>query len=299
MSARTAVVLLALVSGAAQAQHDHAEHAHEHEMHEHMDHAPDHADHSDVPVTESEPAPTDARDPHAYSNGLHRNTSDHAGANVAHPMMADEHAFAALRVEALERRFTHRGDDATAYDLHARYGTTYNHAALKAEGEMAHGKLESSRTELLWSHAAAAYWDTQLGVRVDNGEGANRQWLAVGVQGLAPYWFELDATAYFSSAGRTALRLDASYELLFTQRLILEPQLQLQLYGKDDPERGIGKGLAEASAGVRLRYEINRQFAPYLGVERAGSFGNTADLRRAAGQRALDTHWLAGVRFWF
>ncbi|WP_182111138.1 copper resistance protein B, partial [Comamonas testosteroni] len=97
----------------------------------------------------------------------------------------------------------------------------------------------------------------------------------------------------------TALRLNASYELLLTQRLILEPRAEMQFYGKDDPERHIGKGLAEASAGLRLRYEFSRQFAPYIGVERAGSFGRTADLVRADGGRAQQTRWVAGVRFWF
>lgn len=101
------------------------------------------------------------------------------------------------------------------------------------------------------------------------------------------------------SGGRTALRVEGSYELLLTQRLILEPRAELQFYGKDDPERVIGKGLAEASAGLRLRYEFSRQFAPYIGVERAGSFGRTADYVRAQGGRAQQTRWVAGVRFWF
>jgi copper resistance protein B len=163
-------------------------------------------------------------------------------------MLADEHTFASLRGETLERRFSRRGDDSTAYDLQAWYGTSYNKAVLKAEGDVAKGKLEESRTELLWSRAATTYWDTQLGLRLDNGVGPSRQWLAFGVQGLAPYWFELEATAYVGSGGRTALRLNASYELLLTQRLILEPRAEMQFYGKDDPERHIGKGLAEASA---------------------------------------------------
>ncbi|TSH96842.1 copper resistance protein B [Verticiella sediminum] len=244
-------------------------------------------------------APADARDPHGYSNGLKLGSGDYAVPGVPRLVLADEHFFASLRAETLERRFTRKGDDSTAYDLQAWYGTTYNKAVVKAEGDIVKGKLAESRTELLWGHAVAAYWDTQLGVRVDNGEGPSRQWLSFGIQGLAPYWFELEATGYVGSAGRTALRIEASYELLLTQRLILEPRTELQLYGKDDPERGIGKGLAEVSAGLRLRYEINRQFAPYIGVERAGSFGRTADYVRAEGGRAQQTRWVAGVRFWF
>ncbi|ENE1251339.1 copper resistance protein B [Stenotrophomonas maltophilia] len=244
-------------------------------------------------------APPDARDPHGYSNGLTLGSGDYAVPGVPRLMLADEHRFFSLRGETLERRFTRKGDDSTAYDLQAWYGTTYNKSVVKAEGDIANGKLEESRTELLWGHAVAPYWDTQLGVRVDNGEGPSRQWLAFGIQGLAPYWFELEATGYVGSGGRTALRVEGSYELLLTQRLILEPRAELQFYGKDDPERGIGKGLAEASAGLRLRYEFSRQFAPYIGVERAGSFGRTADYVRAEGGRAQQTRWVAGVRFWF
>ena len=244
-------------------------------------------------------APPDARDPHAYSNGLKLGSGDYAVPGVPRLMLADEHAFFSLRAETLERRFTRNGGNDTAYGLQAWYGNAFNRAVLKAEGDVAGGKFEEARTELLWGHAVSTFWDTQLGVRLDTGEGPSRQWLAFGIQGLAPYWVELDATAYVGSGGRTALRLEGSYEMLLTQRLVLEPRAELQFYGKDDPERRIGKGLAEASAGLRLRYEFSRQFAPYIGVERAGSFGQTADYVRASGGRPLQTRWVAGVRFWF
>lgn len=244
-------------------------------------------------------APPDARDPHAYSNGLKLGSGDYAVPGVPRLMLAGEHAFFSLRAETLERRFTRNGGNDTAYGLQAWYGNAFNRAVLKAEGDVAGGKFEEARTELLWGHAVSTFWDTQLGVRLDTGEGPSRQWLAFGIQGLAPYWFELDATAYVGSGGRTALRLEGSYEMLLTQRLVLEPRAELQFYGKDDPERRIGKGLAEASAGLRLRYEFSRQFAPYIGVERAGSFGQTADYVRASGGRPLQTRWVAGVRFWF
>jgi len=317
-----ATTLLALVSVAAQAQaqNDHAAHGHADTQATTVPAAPPatpaadpHAGHgASATGTAAAPAmdhgnmqmqggsaPPDARDPHGYSNGQQLGSGDYAVPGVPRLMMADEHTFASLRGETLERRFTRKGDDSTAYDLQAWFGTTYNKAVVKAEGDIAKGKLEESRTELLWGHAIAPYWDTQLGIRVDNGEGPSRQWLAFGVQGLAPYWFELEATGYVGNDGRTALRLEGSYELLLTQRLILEPRAELQFYGKDDPQRRIGKGLAEASAGLRLRYEISRQFAPYIGVERAGSFGRTADYVRAEGGRAQQTRWVAGVRFWF
>ena len=127
----------------------------------------------------------------------------------------------------------------------------------------------------------------------------NRTWAAFGIQGLAPYWFELDLTGYVGEEGRTALRLSAEYELLLTQRLVLQPRLEANLYGKSDEARGIGSGLSDAVAGLRLRYEVNRQFAPYVGVEWASKFGQTADLAKAEGNPRSETLWVAGVRFWF
>lgn len=138
-----------------------------------------------------------------------------------------------------------------------------------------------------------------MGLRQNSGVGPDRSWLAFGVQGLAPYWFEVDATAYVGDGGRTALRLGAECELLVTQRLILQPRVEADLYGKGDPARDIGKGLSDLTAGVRIRYEFSRQFAPYVGVEWANRFGETADLARAAGEPTRNTRCVAGVRLWF
>jgi copper resistance protein B len=235
-------------------------------------------------------APPDARDPHAYAGGFEFGP-DRLG-------LADEHSMGSLLVEGLEAARTN-GNTSTDYDLQAWYGRTYDRAVLKAEGEYDGGKLEEARTELLWGHAIAAFWDTQLGVRYDNGEGPDRGWLAFGVQGLAPYWFEVEATGYLGERGRTALRLDASYELLLTQKLILQPRVETDIYGKRDIGRGLGSGLAELSAALRLRYEIRRELAPYVGVEWVRKFGDTEDLARAAGEDASQTRFVAGVRFWF
>ena len=171
---------------------------------------------------------------------------------------------------------------------------------IKAEGEVDNGTLDESSTELLWSHALATYWDTQLGLRYDSADGLDsRSWLTFGVQGLAPYWFELDITAYLGEDGRSALGFEAEYELLFTQRLVLQPRLEANLYGKDDASWGLGAGLSDATVGLRLRYEIRRELAPYIGVERAQTFGGSADYARAAGQSTGDTRLVAGLRFWF
>lgn len=235
--------------------------------------------------------PPDARDPHAYSGGY---TLD-----PARPLrLADEHNFGSFLVDRLESART-SGNGFTTYELQGWYGRTYDRAVLKAEGEVDGGKLHDARTELLWGHAVAAYWDTQLGLRHDGGLKPERKWLAFGVQGLAPYWFEVDATAYVGEEGRTALRFDAEYELLLTQKWILQPRLEANFYGKSDAPRERGSGLSDATLGLRLRYEIRREFAPYIGIERSNKYGGSADFARAEGQRTSESRIVAGLRFWF
>ncbi|GLC94259.1 copper resistance protein B [Cupriavidus sp. TA19] len=255
-------------------------------------------DHGDMKM-QGGSAPADARDPHAYSGGYQLGVGQYALADKRQLVMADEHLFASVLVDRLE--WAHAsGENAAAYEVQAWFGNSYDKLVLKAEGEAAKGRMHDARTELLWGHAVASYWDTQLGLRNDAGSGRPaRNWLAFGIQGLAPYWFEVDATAYVGTSGRTALRLAAEYELLLTQRLILQPRIEANLYGKNDPETGIGSGLSSGTVGVRLRYEFSRQFAPYIGVERYQAFGNTADMIRTAGGRAGETRFVAGVRLWF
>jgi len=235
-------------------------------------------------------APPDARDPHANAGG-----QDFGPYTLR---MGDTHSFASLLAENLEITRSD-GNTAAAYDLQGWYGRIYDRVVFKAEGETDDGNLEDARTELLWGHAVASYWDTQLGVRYDNGDGPNRSWLAVGVQGLAPYWFEVEATGYLGEGGRTALRLDVSYDLLLTQRLILQPSVEADVYGKRDPERGLGSGLADVITQLRLRYEIRREFAPYIGVEWEGKFGKTRDFARLAGGDPSEVRLVAGLRYWF
>lgn len=243
-------------------------------------------------------APPDARDPHANSGGYTLDAGPYALPGPRQLRMADEHNFAGLLVDRLERVNLSEGNSAT-YDAQAWFGRYYNRLVLKAEGDIANGQLENASTELLWGHAIATYWDTQVGVRYDSGDGPNRGWLAFGVQGLAPYWFEVDATAYVGENGRTALAVEAEYELLLTQKLILQPRVETNLYSNNDPARGLGSGLSDLAVGLRLRYEIRREFAPYIGVEWVRKFGGTEDLALAAGQDANEVRGVAGVRFWF
>lgn len=220
----------------------------------------------------------------------------------AMPGMADSMNDSARFGKALfdQLEYVHSADaDGVAVDAQAWYGGDTDKLWLKLDGERSGGHLRDTRSEALWAHAASAFWDTQLGVRHDFGDGPARNWAAFGVQGLAPYWFEIETTAYIGQSGRTALRLKTQYELLLTQKLIFTPDLELNAYGKSDPARGTGSGLSNVELGLRLRYEITRQFAPYIGVDWNRRLGNTQTIVHAAGQPALEHAIVTGVRLWF
>jgi copper resistance protein B len=237
-------------------------------------------------------APPDARDPHEYSEGVEFTLG------TARPMLADREPIGSILLDNFEISRVD-GDTIVPYDLEAWFGRTYDRAVLKADGNLESGDLAEARTELLWGHAIAPFWDSQLGVRYDSGEGPNRTWIAAGIEGLAPYRFDLEATAYVGESSRTALRVDASYDMLLTQRLVLEPRLEANFYGKDDLERGIGSGLADVTLALRLRYELKRELAPYIGVERVNEHGGTEDLTRSAGGDPSDSRVMMGLKFWF
>jgi copper resistance protein B len=187
---------------------------------------------------------------------------------------------------------------AQAWEFDAWYGDDYNKLWLETEGERVEGDADG-RVELMWDRIIAPWWSFQTGVRHDFAEGPSRTWLDLGIQGLAPYFFEVDAALYIGEEGRSAARLSGEYDILITQRLILQPEVELRAFGKDDPENGIGSGLSNMEFGVRLRYEIRREFAPYVGVHWERKFGNTADLARAAGEDADQWSLVAGLRVWF
>jgi copper resistance protein B len=222
-------------------------------------------------------------------------------AHMAGAMQMDDHAMhGMLLFDRLERRLDPHGDNATAWSAQAWLGGDIDRLWLDSEGERGRDGTRDAYVEALWGHAVAAFWDTRLGVRHDVGRGPAREWLAFGVEGLAPYWFEVNATLYAGPQGRTAARVGMDYDLLFTQRLILRPSLELNAYGKDDPRRGMRAGLADAELGLRLRYEFSRRFAPYLGVSwtrRPGGDGRLPPWRRPEPEHEFA--WLAGLRFWF
>ncbi|HET8898907.1 MAG TPA: copper resistance protein B [Rhodanobacteraceae bacterium] len=235
------------------------------------------------------PANADALRSPDYSDGIR---ASHMAGMHADPWLGS------LRVNRLEA-FDREDHSGQAWELAAWYGDSLDRATLRSEGERAGGQLDDGTLEALWSHAIATYWDTELGVRHDLGPGPQRDWLALGVSGLAPYYFELRATAYLGSGGRSQLGVSASYELRITQRLILEPELEAVLNGKNDPARGNGRGLEHTEFGLRLRYEIQRQFAPYLGVTWRRAFNQLDPPADKQADRSPSWHWVAGLRFWF
>lgn len=169
----------------------------------------------------------------------------------------------------------------------------------RSEGERTNGVTEDAELQLLYGHAIGPWWDVVAGVRQDFKPESPQTWAAFGVQGMALYAFEAEATAFVGEGGQTAARLEGDYDILLTNRLILQPTGELNFYGKNDPQRGIGSGLASAEVGLRLRYEIVREFAPYIGVTWNRSFGNTADMARDEGEDREEARLVAGIRMWF
>ena len=188
---------------------------------------------------------------------------------------------------------------ALAWDLSGWIGGDIDRLWLRSEGERSNGKTEDAELQALWGHAISPWWDVVSGVRQDFKPGAAQTWAAFGLQGMALYNFEAEATAFLGEGGQSALRLEGDYDILLTNRLILQPTAELNVYGKNDPQRGLGSGLSNTEAGLRLRYEIRREFAPYLGVTWNRTYGNTADYAREEGEDRSEARLVLGVRLWF
>jgi copper resistance protein B len=191
------------------------------------------------------------------------------------------------------------GSDTFEWDAGAWYGGDFHKGWIEAEGERAGGVTHESRLEAGWERIVSAWWSVRAGARLDGGEGPSRGWAGFGIAGLAPGFIEMEAMVYLGEGGRSALRLTSERDLLITQRLVLQPSVELDVYGEDDPARLVGAGLDSLEVGLRLRYEWRREVAPYIGARWSAHFGDSADLRRAAGEDPRELSWLAGVRAWF
>ncbi len=192
------------------------------------------------------------------------------------------------------------GDDNTfSWDAQGWFGQDLRKLWFKTEGERTGGNTNEAEFQFLYSKAIARYWELQLGVRHDFEPSPSRSWAVIGVQGLAPYFFETDIALFVGDSGRTAFRFESEYELLLTQRLILTPEIEVNFYGQNDAEVGVGSGLSDLELGLRLRYEIRREFAPYIGVNWSKLFGKTKDIARIAGDSTSEAQLVIGFRAWF
>ena len=207
--------------------------------------------------------------------------------------------FSQLMLDRLEYR-AHKGANGYAWEGEGWIGGDINRFAFKTEGEgEVGGPLENAELQALYSRALNPWFNVEAGVRQDFRPQPQRTYAVVGIEGLAPYWFEVGAQAFLSDEGDAHLRLEGSYDQRITQRLILQPAAEMNVAAQDVPELGIGSGISDIELGLRLRYEFAREFAPYVGVHWERKLGDTARYARAAGEGASVTSLVLGARFWF
>ncbi len=185
------------------------------------------------------------------------------------------------------------------WDLQGYYGGPTSRFWFKSEGEGSFGeRIEDAEVQALFSRAVSPFWDLQAGIRQDV-SGPSTTHAVVGVQGLAPYLFEVDAALFLSHRGDLTARFEAELDQRITQSLILQPRAEVNLAAQDIPRLGIGAGLDKIEIGVRLRYEIIREIAPYIGIEQSWRVGDSANYARALGEDPSTTNYVVGIRFWF
>tara|TARA_R110000868_G_scaffold190550_1_gene434365 strand:+ start:22617 stop:23390 length:774 start_codon:yes stop_codon:yes gene_type:complete len=228
--------------------------------------------------------------------------ADHARMEVARAHMF--HGMGGVHSMVMVDRFEHLGggaDDALLWDAQGWVGGDERKFWIKTAGEYAleAGQFDAAEIQALYSRAISPNFDLQIGLRHDFEPGPSTSYAVIGVQGLAPYWFELDGALFLSDAGDLTARVEAEYDLLLTQRLVLQPRAEIQFAAGEIAEHGLGSGLTETEFGLRLRYEIRREFAPYVGIEWHDLQGETADLARLRGEGASERVIAAGIRFWF
>jgi copper resistance protein B len=191
------------------------------------------------------------------------------------------------------------GGTGAAWDAGGWVGKDRDRLWFRTAGVIDRDRLDHAEVQLLYGRAFSRWWDVVAGVRQDVGDEPPQTWAAVGLQGLAPYWFDVKATAYLGTSGQAHLRFETEYELLMTNRLVLRPLVQVDIHGKSDPARSTGVGLSSAEAGLRLRYELRREVAPYVGVVWTRRFFGTADYAEAAGKETRDARLVIGARLWW
>jgi copper resistance protein B len=193
-----------------------------------------------------------------------------------------------------------KGSESLYWDATASFGGDVDRIEIKSAGEAGFGRgVDYSDNELLWSHAVGPWYNLKLGLRYDAGPGPDLAHAAAGVAGTAPFNLDVEAMTFLSEEGDLTGHIKAEHDVQLTQQLVARPQVQLDFASSAIPELGIGHGLSCMTAGLRLRYEIAPEFAPYIGVEWARGIGQTARYARAGGDDPESTVFVAGLRFWF
>jgi copper resistance protein B len=212
----------------------------------------------------------------------------------------DDQLFTLVDIDRLEYR-AQDGNDSFAWEGQARVGGDFNKIAVKSEGEYIFetDAFEEAEVQFLYQRLISDFFDAQLGIRYDFKPDPSRAYAVLGINGLAPQWFEVDGSAFLSDEGDLSMRFEAEYDLLITQRLIVGPSVELNVAFSDDQAVGIAAGVNDVELGLRLRYEFAREFAPYLGVNWERLIGNTADLARDEGEDVDTLSFVAGVRIFF
>jgi copper resistance protein B len=217
--------------------------------------------------------------------------------STGYAMADDDPVLVSAMIDQLEVRDA--GNDPVVWDARLWAGKDIQKFYLKTEGEHVNGETVRSEVRALYARAIAPYWDVMVGVKKDFDPDPKRNWLEIGAQGLAPYFFDIDASLFIGESGRSGARLVAEYEWMLTQKWVLSPKIEVNAYGHNDEDTGTGSGLSTLEAGLRLRYEVRREFAPYIGINWEKAYGNTADFQRANGEELSDTRVVVGLRAWF
>ena len=207
-------------------------------------------------------------------------------------MGADDPLLTYVKADKLEVRDSDEGN-LLVWELDAWLGKDLNKFWVKSSGERINSEIESHEIDLLYSKAITAFWDLQMGIRHEFKPTPSQDWVGIGLMGVAPYLFEVDVNAFINDDSLLNVRLDAEYEYMFTQKVVLIPNLELSLYSDDDLARGIKSGLASLELGARLHYEIRREFSPYLGINFEKQFGDSNI------PASSETQLVAGISFWF
>ena len=212
----------------------------------------------------------------------------------------DDNLFTLVKIDQLEYR-KQDGNDLLVWDGQGRIGNDENKLTLKTEGEYVRNadEFENAEVQLRYQRLISDFFDAHIGVRQDIKPDPSRTFGVIGVNGLAPQWFETDASFFVSHKGDTSLRLEAEYDILFTQRLVLEPSAELDIAFSNDEKTGVGSGLSNVELGLRLRYEITREFAPYIGINWEKKVGKTEDFAKDEGEDTDAFSLVAGLRVFF